>query len=220
MQQAHEARLHILDEMAKVMPEPRKELSKYAPQVKEFMVNPDIIRLIIGPGGKNIKAITTSTGASVDIEDNGHVSIFAPSKEALDKAYGMISYYDQRPEVGKNYVGKVRKIMEIGAIVEILPNVEALVHVSQLDIGRVSTVESAVKLGQELEVKVIEIVGDRIRCSHKAVLLERQGRKWEAEDNNLKRSQETDRGEHKAAKPKAAKAPKGKSQKERGNRDH
>ena len=137
MQQAHEGRLHILAEMAKALPEPRKELSRYAPQHAEIFVNPDIIRLIIGPGGKNIKAITTATGASVDIEDSGRVSIFAPTADALEKAREMVTYYDQRPELGKNYTAKVKKIMEIGAIVEVLPNVEALVHVSQLDVNRV-----------------------------------------------------------------------------------
>ncbi|MBQ7739395.1 MAG: polyribonucleotide nucleotidyltransferase [Desulfovibrionaceae bacterium] len=215
MQQAHEARIHILGEMAKVIAEPRKELSEYAPQLKEFMVNPDIIRLIIGPGGKNIKAITTTTGASVDIEDNGHVSIFAPTKEALEKAYEMISYYDQRPETGKNYIGKVRKIMEIGAIVEILPNVEALVHVSQLDIGRVSTVDSVVKVGQELEVKVIEIAGDRIRCSRKAVLLEQQGRDWEEEANSRRPKADNQERSKKGNKPRNS----GKSSKDRSSHD-
>lgn len=205
MQQAHEGRLHILQEMANVMPKPRNELSKYAPQVKEFKVNPDIIRLIIGPGGKNIKAITTTTGASVDIEDDGHVSIFAPSKEALEKAYAMVTYYDQRPETGRNYLAKVKKIMDIGAIVEILPNVEALIHISQLDTSRVSTVESAVQVGQEFEVKVIEISGDRIRCSRKAVLLEQQGKKWEAEEsNNGKHSSEHERQPRKNSKVKGS----------------
>ncbi|MDR2801322.1 MAG: polyribonucleotide nucleotidyltransferase, partial [Desulfovibrio sp.] len=147
MQQAREARLHILGEMAKALSEPRRELSPYAPQHEEIFVNPDIIRLIIGPGGKNIKAITAATGASVDIEDSGRVSIFAPTAEALEKAREMVSYYDQRPELGKNYTAKVRKIMEIGAIVEVLPNVEALVHVSQLDIGRVEQPGDVARLG-------------------------------------------------------------------------
>ena len=111
MKQAHEGRLHILDEMAKAIAEPRKELSRFAPQHAEVFVNPDIIRLIIGPGGKNIKAITAATGASVDIEDSGRVSIFAPTAEALEKAREMVSYYDQRPDLGKNYLAKVRKIM-------------------------------------------------------------------------------------------------------------
>lgn len=182
MRQAKEGRLHILEEMAKAISAPRPELSPYAPQHDEIMVNPDIIRLIIGPGGKNIKAITTATGASVDIEDSGKVSIFAPTAEALAKAREMISYYDQRPEIGKNYQGKVRKLMDIGAIVEILPNVEALVHISQLDIGRVEQTGSVARLGEDMLVKVIEINGDRIRASRKAVLLEEQGHEWSPEE--------------------------------------
>ncbi len=182
MAQAKEGRLHILGEMAKAIAQPRAELSPYAPQHAELMVNPDIIRLIIGPGGKNIKAITAATGASVDIEDSGKVSIFAPTAEALEKAREMISYYDQRPEIGKNYQGKVRKVMDIGAIVEILPNVEALVHVSQLDIGRVEQPGSVARLGEDMLVKVIEINGDRIRASRKAILLEEQGHEWRPED--------------------------------------
>lgn len=182
MQQAREGRLHILNEMAKAIAEPRKELSPYAPQHGELTVNPDIIRLIIGPGGKNIKAITMATGATVDIEDSGKISIFAPTAESLAKVKEMISYYDQRPELGKNYTGKVRKVMDIGAIVEILPNVEALVHVSQLDIGRVEQPGSVARLGEDMVVKVIEIMGDRIRASRKAVLLEEQGHEWSPED--------------------------------------
>jgi polyribonucleotide nucleotidyltransferase len=182
MQQAREARLHILGEMAKALSGPRRELSPYAPQHAEVFVNPDIIRLIIGPGGKNIKAITAATGASVDIEDSGKVSIFAPTAEALEKAREMVSYYDQRPELGKNYSAKVRKIMEIGAIVEVLPNVEALVHVSQLDIGRVEQPGDVARLGEDMLVKVIEVNGDRIRASRKAVLLEEQGHAWNPEE--------------------------------------
>lgn len=183
MRQAREGRLHILGEMARAIAAPRPELSPYAPQYGELEVNPDIIRLIIGPGGKNIKAITTATGASVDIEDSGKISIFAPTAEALEKVKEMIAYYDQRPEVGKNYPGKVRRVMDIGAIVEILPNVEALVHVSQLDVNRVEHPASVARLGEDMLVKVIEINGDRIRASRKAVLLEEQGQPWNPEDN-------------------------------------
>ncbi len=184
MAQAREGRLHILAQMAEAIASPRKELSPYAPQHAELFVNPDIIRLIIGPGGKNIKAITTATGASVDIEDSGRVSIFAPTAEALEKTREMISYYDQRPELGKNYLGKVRKVMEIGSIVEILPNVEALVHVSQLDLGRVEQPGDVARLGEDMMVKVIEINGDRIRASRKAVLLEEQGQPWTPESTS------------------------------------
>ena len=194
MQQAHEGRLHILAEMAKALPEPRKELSRYAPQHAEIFVNPDIIRLIIGPGGKNIKAITTATGASVDIEDSGRVSIFAPTADALEKAREMVTYYDQRPELGKNYTAKVKKIMEIGAIVEVLPNVEALVHVSQLDVNRVEQPGDVARLGEDMVVKVIEINGDRIRASRKAVLLEEQGHPWNPEETARPQRDRGDRG--------------------------
>ncbi len=196
MQQAREGRLHILEEMAKAIAAPRKELSRYAPQHAEIFVNPDIIRLIIGPGGKNIKAITTTTGASVDIEDSGRVSIFAPTAEALEKAREMICYYDQRPDLGKNYMGKVRKIMEIGAIVEILPNVEALVHISQLDVNRVEQTGDVARLGEDMLVKVIEINGDRIRASRKAVILEEQGHAWNPDETaRPQRSERGDRGD-------------------------
>lgn len=193
MAQAREGRLHILGEMAKVLAGPREELSRYAPQHAEVFVNPDIIRLIIGPGGKNIKAITAATGASVDIEDSGRISIFAPTAEAMEKAREMVLYYDQRPELGKNYTSKVRKILEIGAIVEILPNVEALVHVSQLDVNHVHAPGDVARLGEDMLVKVIEINGDRIRASRKAVILEEQGTPWNPEDTA--RPQRTDRGD-------------------------
>lgn len=182
MEQAREARIHILNEMASVLEKPRKELSAYAPQHAEVFVNPDIIRVIIGPGGKNIKAITANTGASIDIEDSGRISIFAPTFEAMSMAKEMILYYDQHAELGKNYTGKVRKVLEIGAIVELLPNVEALVHISQLDTNRVEQAGDVARLGEDMVVKVIEINGDRIRASRKAVLLEEQGIEWKAED--------------------------------------
>lgn len=193
MQQAREGRLHILEQMARAIAEPRKELSRFAPQHAEIFVNPDIIRLIIGPGGKNIKAITTMTGATVDIEDSGRVSIFAPTADALEKAREMVCYYDQRPELGKNYTAKVRKVIEIGAIVEVLPNVEALVHISQLDVNRVAQAGDVARLGEDMVVKVIEINGDRIRASRKAVLLEEQGHPWSPEETA--RPQRVERGE-------------------------
>jgi len=182
MEQAREARIHILGEMAKVMPATRTELSPYAPQYAEVMVNAESIRLIIGPGGKNIKAITAATGASVDIEDSGRISVFAPTKESVEKTIEMIKFYDQRPELGKNYVGIVKKVLEIGAIIEIMPNVEALVHVSQLDTSRVEQPSDIARLGEEMTVKVIEINGDRVRASRKVVLLEEQGQPWNPED--------------------------------------
>jgi polyribonucleotide nucleotidyltransferase len=204
MAQAKEARLHILGEMTRAIAEPRGELSPYAPQHAEIFVNPEIIRMIIGPGGKNIKAITTATGASIDIDDSGRISLFAPTLEAMQRARDMVCYYDQRPDLGANYTGKVRKLLEIGCIVEIMPNVEALVHISQLDLKRVEKVEDIVRLGDEIPVKVIEISGDRIRASRKAVLLEEQGTPWNPEDTaRPPRGDRKDRGGR-----------------ERGGRDH
>ena len=108
----------------------------------------------------------------------------------------MVSYSDQRPDLGKNYLAKVRKIMEIGAIVEVLPNVEALVHVSQLDVNRVEQPGDVARLGEDMMVKVIEINGDRIRASRKAVLLEEQGHPWNPEETaRPPRSDRGDRGD-------------------------
>ncbi|MBO5650374.1 MAG: polyribonucleotide nucleotidyltransferase, partial [Selenomonas sp.] len=182
LEQARVARLHVLDVMAQYMPAVRSELSPYAPQHMEVFVDPEVIRMIIGPGGKNIKAITSSTGASIDIEDSGRVTIFAPTHESMMAAKEMVLYYDQHAELGKNYNAKVKRVMEIGAIVEILPNVEALVHISQLDTGRVEKTEDVAHPGEDMMVKVIEINGDRIRASRKAVLLESQGVEWKPED--------------------------------------
>lgn len=196
MRQAREGRLHILGEMAKALAEPRPELSPYAPQHATVEVNPDIIRLIIGPGGKNIKAITAATGSEIDIDDSGVVSIFAPTAEALERTREMIAYYDQRPEVGKNYLGKIRKVMDIGAIVEILPGVEALVHISQMDTKHVEDCASVARLGDDFLVKVVEINGERIRASRKAVILEEQGHEWKPEDTA--RRPRTEQGERKS----------------------
>ena len=130
----------------------------------------------------------------MDIEDSGRVSIFAPTADALEKAREMVTYYDQRPELGKNYTAKVKKIMEIGAIVEVLPNVEALVHVSQLDVNRVEQPGDVARLGEDMVVKVIEINGDRIRASRKAVLLEEQGHPWNPEETARPQRDRGDRG--------------------------
>ena len=183
LQQAHQARLHILGRMAEVLDAPRPELSPLAPQLAVVMINPEKIREVIGPGGKNIKAITAETGASIDIEDSGKISIFAPTLESLEKARERVQYYDQHADVGANYTGKVKKIIDCGAIVEILPGLEGLVHVSQLDVDRVESPFDVVKLGQEIEVKVLEVEPTgRIRLSRKAVLNEQRGIAYDPAD--------------------------------------
>ncbi len=174
--QARDARLHILGEMDKIIDKPRPTLSKFAPQLEVVQVNPEILRVIIGPGGKNVKAITAETGASIDIEDSGKVSIFAPTGEALERAKEMVLYYDQKPEVGKTYTGPVKKILEIGALVEILPGVEGLVHISQLALERIDKVTDVANMGDELTVKCLEVLpGGKMRLSRAAVLAEEQG---------------------------------------------
>jgi polyribonucleotide nucleotidyltransferase len=196
LEQAKVARLHILAEMAKALPAPRSELSRHAPQHALVEVNPEVIRLIIGPGGKNIKAITAETGASVDIDDSGKVAIFAPTLESLERARELVLQYDQRAELGKDYEARVVKILEIGCIVELAPNMEALVHISQLAAGRVDKVEDVVKPGDIITVKVIEINGDRIRASRRVVLQEARGIAWNPEETTRPARPPRERGEH------------------------
>ena len=173
MQQAHEGRLHILAEMAKALPEPRKELSRYAPQHAEIFVNPDIIRLIIGPGGKNIRAITEETGTSIDIEEDGSVKIMAPDKAHLEAAKERILGSTAEAEIGKIYRGKVVTIRDFGAFVEILPGVDGLLHISEMADYRVNKVTDICEEGQYVTVKVIDIdQSGKIRLSRKAALKE------------------------------------------------
>ena len=183
LNQAKDARLHILGRMAAVLAEPRPELSPLAPQLAVVHINPEKIREVIGPGGKNIKAMTAETGASIDIEDTGKISIFAPTLESLEKAKARVLYYDQHADVGANYKGRVIKIIDCGAIVEILPGLEGLVHVSQLDVERVASPADVVKMGQEIEVKVLDVEPTgRVRLSRKAVLNEERGIPYDPAD--------------------------------------
>ncbi|MGM0644960.1 MAG: S1 RNA-binding domain-containing protein, partial [Thermodesulfobacteriota bacterium] len=180
LNQALQARLHILDKMNEVLPAARAELSEHAPQLEIVEVDTERIKDVIGPGGKNIKAITQATGASIDIEDTGRISVFAPNQQALREAVDMVLFYDQKAEVGKDYEGTVKRIMNFGAFVEILPGLEGLLHISQLDQQRVEQVEDVLKVGDSLKVKVIEQGSDgKIRLSRKAVLMEEQGQTFD-----------------------------------------
>ncbi len=183
LNQAKDARLHILDGMAECIGAPREELSELAPQMCELYVDPEKIRSIIGPGGKNIKAITSETEATIDIEDSGKVMIFAPTLKSMQEAKARVEYYDQKPEIGKNYRGIVRKILEIGALVEILPGCEGMLHISQMDFERIEKVDDLLKLGQEVEVKCVDLEpGGRIRLSRKAWLMEQAGQEVNLDD--------------------------------------
>ncbi len=178
--QAKEARMHILDQMGQILDRPRQSLSEHAPQLKVIEVDTERIKDIIGPGGKNIRAITKATGASIDIEDSGKITIFAPDNNSLQETMDMVLFYDQKAEVGKTYEGKIKSIKDFGAFVEILPGVEGLVHISQLDTKRVENIHDFLTLGDKIKVKVIEIEqgSGKIRLSRKAVLMEEMGQEF------------------------------------------
>jgi polyribonucleotide nucleotidyltransferase len=169
--QAKEGRLFILGKMLDVIAEPRKELSPFAPRIIRFSIDPDRIRDVIGPGGKIIRKIVEDTGAEIDIEDDGRVFIAAVDARAGEKAQQIIKSLTSDVEIGATYMGKVTKLMNFGAFVEVLPGKEGLVHISQLAKERVAKVEDVVNVGDEIMVKVVEIDKQgRINLSRKALL--------------------------------------------------
>jgi polyribonucleotide nucleotidyltransferase len=155
--QAKEARLHILDVMHETIAEPRPDLSPYAPRIIVMQIHPDKIKDVIGPGGKIINKIIAETGVKIDIENDGRIFIGAVDMEAGNKAQAIINDLTRDVEVGEVYSGKVVRLMNFGAFVEILPGKEGLVHISELAHGRVDRVEDVVNVGDELVVKVMEI---------------------------------------------------------------
>ena len=171
LEQANRGRMHILGKMLEVIDTPRADLSPFAPRIITMEIDPDKIRDVIGPGGKIIKKIIEETGVSIDIEDDGKVFIAAVDGEAGKKAVKIIENLVREVEVGATYLGKVTRLMNFGAFVEILPGKEGLVHISQLASQRVNKVEDVVKPGDEILVKVTEIDRQgRINLSRKALL--------------------------------------------------
>lgn len=169
--QAKDARLHIISEMEKAIVNAKTELSRYAPQIVSFKINPDRIRDVIGPGGKTIRSITETTGVKIDISDDGTVSVASASQESSKRAIEIIKGLTEEAEVGKVYQGVVKRIMDFGAFVEILPGTEGLVHISQLANERVNQVSDIVREGDEIKVRVLEIDRQgRIRLSRKEAL--------------------------------------------------
>jgi polyribonucleotide nucleotidyltransferase len=177
LEQARAGRLHILGNMAEALEKPRQDISPFAPTINTIQIKPDKIREIIGPGGKIIRGIQSETGTSIEIDDSGLIKIAAFSKEEGDAAIKMIEDLIKEPEVGAIYEGKVVKITDFGAFVQIMPGTDGLVHISQLANRRVTRVSDIVREGESLKVKVLEISRDgKIRLSHKAVLEEGGGR--------------------------------------------
>jgi polyribonucleotide nucleotidyltransferase len=173
LHQARDGRLHILGKMRETIAKPRDEISVHAPRITTIEVKPDKIRDVIGPGGRNIRSIIEETGVKMDIEDSGLIKIASPNMEAVEEAIAMVKQLTQEIEVGGLYLGKVKRIMDFGAIVEIFPGVDGLVHISQVANERIRAVSDVLKEGEEVLVKVLEIEANgRIRLSRKAALHE------------------------------------------------
>ena len=171
LHQAKEGRLHILKKMKEAISSPRAELSVHAPRIITIYVKQEKIKDVIGPGGKNIKGIIEKTGVKIDIDDSGKVNIASADDEAAQKAIAIIKELTQEAEIGKIYLGKVRKIMDFGAFVEIFPGTDGLVHISQLAEERVKDVKDVLKEGDEVLVKVLEVDKQgKIRLSRKEAL--------------------------------------------------
>jgi polyribonucleotide nucleotidyltransferase len=171
LQQAKEGRIFILGKMNEIIGSSRKELSPHAPRIITMQIKTDRIKDVIGPGGKTIRGIIDKTGVTVDIDDKGLVSLGSPDESRLNEAIQIIEGLTQSPEKGCIYSGKVKKIMDFGAFVEILPGIDGLVHISQIAPHRIDKVTDVLKEGDEVKVKVLEIDRDgKIRLSRKEAL--------------------------------------------------
>jgi polyribonucleotide nucleotidyltransferase len=157
--------------MAKAISQPRSDLSQYAPRIITVKINPEKIGDLIGPGGKMIRKIVEETGAKIDIEDDGTVMIASIDGEAGEAARLRVLEITEEPEVGKEYIGTVKRVAEFGAFVEILPGTDGLLHISELAYEHVNRVEDVLRLGDQVKVKCINIDHDgKVRLSRKALL--------------------------------------------------
>jgi polyribonucleotide nucleotidyltransferase len=174
--QARAGRLHILDKMAEAMPQSRSNISKHAPRIVTIKIPVDKIRDVIGPGGKMIRSIIEKTGVKIDVEDDGRVNIASSDEAASAKALGMIQELTATPELNKTYLGKVQRITDFGAFVEIMQGTDGLLHVSEIANYRVKDVRDELQEGQQVLVKVINIdPTGKIRLSRKALLGPEEG---------------------------------------------
>jgi polyribonucleotide nucleotidyltransferase len=171
LEQAREGRVFVIGKMNEMISNPRAEISHFAPRILTVQVKPEKIKDVIGPGGRVIKKIIEATGAAIDIDETGKVNIASPSKEACDKAARMVKEIVQEVEVGKVYLGRVKRILDFGAIVELFHGADGLVHISELAPTRVRKVSDIVKEGDEILVKCIGIENDgKVRLSRKEAL--------------------------------------------------
>jgi polyribonucleotide nucleotidyltransferase len=176
LEEAHRARLFVLDKMNQAISQPKPDISPYAPRIITIKIPVDRIGEVIGPGGKVIRSIIEATGAKIDIEDDGTVTIASVDQTAGEAARDKILSLLEEAEVGKIYVGKVKRIAAFGAFIEILPNVDGLVHISELDNYRVARVEDVINIGDEVKVKVIGIDPEgKVRLSRRVLLTKEDG---------------------------------------------
>ncbi len=170
LEKARVARLNVLEKMKEALPAPRPNISPYAPRILYLVINPEKVADVIGPAGKNIKKIIAATGAKIDIDETGKITIASTDMEAAEKAREMIREITLEAEVGKTYTGKVVRLEEYGAFVEILPNIVGLLHISEVAHHRIRNIRDVLKLGQTVEVKVLSVDEDnKIKLSRKAL---------------------------------------------------
>ncbi len=174
LEQARRGRLFLLDKMDAALSGPREERSKFAPQIHTLQIPTDKIRDLIGPGGKTIRGIIEATGVKIDVDDTGRVNVASSDEEGLKRALAMISDLTAVPEVGKTYLGKVVRLAEFGAFIEIFPGTDGLLHISEIAEHRVKDVKDELREGDQVLVKVLGIEGNRIKLSRKALLKEQR----------------------------------------------
>ena len=175
LEQARQGRIHILQEMQRILGGPRVETSTYAPRIVTLKINKDKVREVIGPGGKTIRGIIEATGVTIDIEDDGTVLIASANETASQEAVQMVRDLTKEAEIGQIYMGTVRKIMDFGAFVEIFPGTDGLLHISQISEKRVNKVTDEVQEGDRIIVKVLEVDRNgRIKLSHKEAIRDQE----------------------------------------------
>jgi polyribonucleotide nucleotidyltransferase len=174
LEQARRARLQILDAMDRTIAFSRSTMSSYAPRLYQLSIPTDKIRDLIGPGGKKIRSIIDATGVKIDVMDDGKVHVFAGNGQSADQALQMIRDVTASAEIGKTYLGKVVRLAEFGAFVELFPGTDGLLHISEIAEQRIRDVRDELKVGDQVLVKVLAIEGNKIRLSRKAVLREQR----------------------------------------------
>jgi polyribonucleotide nucleotidyltransferase len=174
LEQARRGRLFILDKMNQVLTATRGDMSPYAPRIYTVKIPTDKIRDVIGPGGKVIRSIIEQTGVKIDVQDDGTVNVASNDSDAAKRALQIIADLTATAEVGKTYLGKVVRIVDFGAFVEIFPGTDGLLHISEIAESRVKEVRDELKEGDQILVKVIGLEGNKIKLSRKAVLREQR----------------------------------------------